>query len=237
LSGNLIINGSSNLPLKITATEPVLEIRANGATNVAILAMYPSTGYDAAIGNFNGGTLNLMADSTAIAKVFKGSGFSRLQVGQGADSGGAVSMYGSNSGSGYEGMLVNLNVDGNTHFYHRNNNSTFGDIGYFSDSGMYITYYGSYSDIRLKDVIETNPEINLDGIDVIKYTLKSNPSLIRYGYSAQQVQSVLPDLVTLNKKIGGTDEEATLMLNYNDLYVLKIAALEKRILELENKLK
>jgi hypothetical protein len=27
------------------------------------------------------------------------------------------------------------------------------------------------------------------------------------------------------------------MLNYNDLYVLKIAALEKRILELENKLK
>ena len=61
--------------------------------------------------------------------------------------------------------------------------------------------------------------------------------MVRYGYSAQQVQSVLPDLVTLNKQIDGNNEDATLMLNYNDLYVLKIAALEKRILELENKLK
>jgi hypothetical protein len=56
--------------------------------------------------------------------------------------------------------------------------------------------------------------------------------LVRYGYSAQQVQSVLPDLVTLNTRIDGNNEDATLMLNYNDLYVLKIAALEKKLKEL-----
>jgi hypothetical protein len=243
LSGNLIINGSSNLPLKITATEPVLEIRANGATNVAILAMYPSTGYDAAIGNFNGGALNAMANSVRVGQFrnttvdFGGSKDLRMGTAENAANQGSISLYGSNSGNGYEGRLINLNSDGNTHFLHRNNNANFTDIGYWNDYGIYIAYYGSYSDIRLKNVIETNPNINLDGIDVIKYTLKSNPNLVRYGYSAQQVQSVLPDLVTLNKQIDGNNEDATLMLNYNDLYVLKIAALEKRILELENKLK
>jgi hypothetical protein len=161
----------------------------------------------------------------------------QLNLGQGGSSNVPIDFYSSNFGSGYEGRIMGNNSDGNTHFYSRNNNASFTDIGYFDNTGMYITYYGSYSDIRLKDVIETNPNINLDGIDVIKYTLKSNPTLVRYGYSAQQVQSVLPDLVTLNKRIDGNNEDATLMLNYNDLYVLKIAALEKRILELENKLK
>jgi hypothetical protein len=156
----------------------------------------------------------------------------QLNLGQGGSSNVPIDFYSSNFSSGYEGRIMGLNSDGNTHFYSRNNNASFTDIGYFNDSGMYITYYGSYSDIRLKDVIETNPNIDLDGIDVIKYTLKSNPSLVRYGYSAQQVQSVLPDLVTLNKRIDGNNEDATLMLNYNDLYVLKIAALEKKLTEL-----
>jgi hypothetical protein len=156
----------------------------------------------------------------------------QLNLGQGGSSNVPIDFYSSNFGSGYEGRIMGNNSDGNTHFYSRNNNASFTDIGYFNDSGMYITYYGSYSDIRLKDVIETNPNIDLDGIDVIKYTLKSNPTLVRYGYSAQQVQSVLPDLVTLNTRIDGNNEDATLMLNYNDLYVLKIAALEKKLTEL-----
>ena len=156
----------------------------------------------------------------------------QLNLGQGGSSNVPIDFYSSNFGSGYEGRIMGNNGDGNTHFYSRNNNASFTDIGYFNDSGMYITYYGSYSDIRLKDVIETNPNIDLDGIDVIKYTLKSNPTLVRYGYSAQQVQSVLPDLVTLNTRIDGNNEDATLMLNYNDLYVLKIAALEKKLTEL-----
>jgi hypothetical protein len=160
-----------------------------------------------------------------------------IRLGEGTSNNSYISFYSSNYGAGYEGSIIGFNADGNTHFLHRNGSTPFTDIGYFNNTGMYIAYYGSYSDIRLKNVIETNPDINLDGIDVIKYTLKSNPTLVRYGYSAQQVQSVLPDLVTLNKQIHGNNEDATLMLNYNDLYVLKIAALEKRILQLENKLK
>ena len=236
LTGQLGIDISGNTPLKLWGTEPYMEIIAKGGSNTAGIAIYPTSGYDAAIGNFNGGALNLMAESTAIAKVYKEFNFSRVRVGQGADSGGAISVYGSNSGAGYEGMLVNLNSDGNTHFYARNNNTTFGDIGYFSQNGMFMTYYGAYSDIRLKNVIETNPVSDLDSVDVIKYTLKSNPSIIRYGYSAQQVQALMPDLVSNNVPIDGNEEDGTLSLNYNDIHTLKIAALEKRIKELENKL-
>ena len=73
-------------------------------------------------------------------------------------------------------------------------------------------------------------------MSVIKYTFKSNPLLTRYGYSAQQVQSVLPDLVTINSPIGGPADEGTLMLNYNDLHVLKIAALEKKVQDLQSQI-
>lgn len=179
----------------------------------------------------NGARLQINGTSNFTGNLTINDG-SLIKLGQGGSSNVSIDFFASNFGAGYEGRIKGLNSDGNTHFYHRNGSATFTDIGYFNNTGMYITYYGTYSDMRLKNLIETNPNINLDGIDVIKYTLKSNPSLIRYGYSAQQVQSILPDLVTLNKKIGQNDEDATLMLNYNDLYVLKIAALEKKMDEL-----
>jgi hypothetical protein len=76
-------------------------------------------------------------------------------------------------------------------------------------------------------VLETNPNIDLNGIEVIKFNRKDNAS-IRYGYSAQQVKEFLPDAVS---------GESELVVNYSDVHTLKIAALERRILELENKLK
>ena len=179
----------------------------------------------------NGARLQINGTSNFTGNLTINDG-SLIKLGQGGSSNVSINFFASNFGAGYEGRIMGLNSDGNTHFYSRNGSATFTDIGYFSNTGMYITYYGTYSDMRLKNLIETNPDINLDGLDVIKYTLKSNPSLIRYGYSAQQVQSILPDLVTLNKKIDGNEEDATLMLNYNDLYVLKIAALEKKMAEL-----
>jgi hypothetical protein len=83
------------------------------------------------------------------------------------------------------------------------------------------------SDIRFKNVLETNPSISALGIDVIKFTRKGQ-SQVRYGYSAQQVKSVLPDAVF------GDDE---LTVNYSDVHTLKIASLEKRVAELELRLK
>jgi hypothetical protein len=74
LSGNLLINGSTNTPLKITATEPYMEVQANGATNVAGVKIFPSTNYDAYIGNYGGaGKLWLIAGNADNAYV-DGSG-------------------------------------------------------------------------------------------------------------------------------------------------------------------
>lgn len=95
-----------------------------------------------------------------------------------------------------------------------------------TDSFTAPAFYES-SDIRYKNVLETNPTLTLEGLNVIKFTRKGS-SQIRYGYSAQQVKSLSEDL------IGGTKDEMT--VNYSDVHTLKIAALEKRILELEAKL-
>ena len=93
---------------------------------------------------------------------------------------------------------------------------------------IYATGFYESSDIRFKNILETNPNINLSAIDVIKFTRKDNDiNQVRYGYSAQQVQSILPDAVT------GTD---FLNVNYLDVHTLKIAQLEKEIKELKAKL-
>ena len=243
ISGNVTINGSSNTVLTLSASEPHIRIAATGGSNVAGVVIVPTSGYDAFVGNFNNGATNIMANSVKIGQFRKDTYFTPndgnndLRMGDGTSSTqGSISLYGSNSGAGYEGRLNCLNNDGNTHFYHRNNSAIFSDVGYFNQSGFYIDVLGGPSDIRLKDVIETNPSSSVDNIDVIKYTFKSNPSLTRYGYSAQQVQSVLPDLVTVNSPISGSADEGTLMLNYNDLHVLKIAALERKVADLQSQI-
>ena len=99
--------------------------------------------------------------------------------------------------------------------------------GNLSVSGsVTATAFFESSDIRFKNVLEYNPSVNVSGIDVIKFTRHSD-SQIRYGYSAQQVQSIFPDAVI------GKDE---LVVNYIDIHTLKIAALEKEVAELKAKL-
>ena len=85
------------------------------------------------------------------------------------------------------------------------------------------------SDIRYKNILGENPDIDLSSIDVIKYmrtTYEKNK--IRYGYSAQQVFDICEELVH--------DDGISLSVNYTDLHTLKILQLEKRIAELEAKL-
>jgi hypothetical protein len=243
ISGNVTINGSSNTVLTLSASEPHIRIAATGGSNVAGVVIVPTSGYDAFVGNFNNGATNIMANSVKIGQFRKDTYFTPndgnndLRMGDGTSSTqGSISLYGSNGGAGYEGRLNCLNSDGNTHFYHRNDSAIFTDVGYFNSSGFYINVLGGPSDIRLKDIIETNPSMSIDNIDVIKYTFKSHPSLIRYGYSAQQVQNVLPDLITINSPINGSADEGTLMLNYNDLHVLKIAALERKVADLQSQI-
>lgn len=86
------------------------------------------------------------------------------------------------------------------------------------------------SDIRYKNVLRTNPEIEANSIEVIEFKYKDDLNGgLRYGYSAQQVQEVLPNSVV--------EKSDKLFVNYSDVHTLKIAQLEKRILELEAKLK
>ena len=101
-------------------------------------------------------------------------------------------------------------------------------VGWESNTAITATAFYEASDIRYKNVLEYNPQIDLLGIDVIKFVRTDDETeKVRFGYSAQQVQEILPEAVT------GEDK---LSVNYMDVHTLKIAALEKRIAELEAKL-
>jgi hypothetical protein len=123
------------------------------------------------------------------------------------------------------------NDNANTGLYNEALNNTFYAItggGWVSNVAISATSFFETSDIRYKNVLETNPSIDLSGINVIKFIRTDDETgQVRYGYSAQQVKSVLPDAVS------GEDK---LSVNYMDVHTLKIAALEKRIAELEAKL-
>lgn len=88
------------------------------------------------------------------------------------------------------------------------------------------------SDIRFKNVIETNPSVNLDSIDVIKFTFKDDEkhNQVRYGYSAQQIQNIMPELIFKH------EDGNRMHINYSDIHTIKIKALEERVKELEAKL-
>jgi hypothetical protein len=93
---------------------------------------------------------------------------------------------------------------------------------------IYATSFFESSDIRLKNVIEKNPKSNLK-LDVLKFTRKvgDDKDQVRFGYSAQQVKELMPELV------GGKEY---LSVNYIDVHTLKIASLEEEIKQLKNKL-
>lgn len=81
------------------------------------------------------------------------------------------------------------------------------------------------SDIRLKTLIDKT--FDPTEIKAITYTWKdSEDRRERVGYSAQQVQEFMPDAVE--------EREGVLTVNYIDVLVAKIAALEKRVKDLEN---
>lgn len=85
------------------------------------------------------------------------------------------------------------------------------------------------SDVRYKNIIGENPDIDVSKIDVIKYMRTTyDRDKIRYGYSAQQVYDFVPELVN--------NDGISLSVNYTDLHTLKILQLEKRVAELEAKL-
>lgn len=95
-----------------------------------------------------------------------------------------------------------------------------------SGSATATSFFES-SDIRFKNILHTNPNVSL-GIDVIKFTRTDiDTEKVRYGYSAQQVKALMPELV---------NDGEQLTINYIDIHTIKIAALEREIKELKAKL-
>jgi len=170
----------------------------------------------------------MASNGIKVGQVSKSGDVYDIQVGQGLGASiNSFTVYASNGGAGYAGRIAGKNSTGWMYFQHRDNSSTFNDIGYVNQSGISAIAFYETSDVRFKNVIETNPRISTLGIDVIKFT-RNGSQQIRYGYSAQQVKNVIPDAVV------GEDE---LVVNYSDVHTLKIAELERRIEELELKLK
>ena len=95
----------------------------------------------------------------------------------------------------------------------------------FSSSVTATSFFES-SSIKGKDIIKTNPLTNLN-LDVIQYTRKTDESKdVRYGYSAEQIHSLMPEL---------TDKDVT-AVKYLDVHTLLIAQLQQEIKELKAKL-
>jgi hypothetical protein len=224
LTGDLGINGGAgNVPLSMNSTEPYMHIIANGASNTAGIRLYPTNGYNALIGNFRAsGELVLVASNTEAVFINSNS----IRVNKYRFNGN-----GTLSGNGLVEIVdmaeVGMATQANSYrWYSANAASILMSLNTSGD--LTANAFFESSDIRYKDVIETNPNLTLEGLDVIQFTRRGS-KLIRYGYSAQQVKSLSEDLV------GGTKDDLT--VNYSDVHTLKIAALEKRIAELEAKLK
>lgn len=222
LTGDLGINGSTNVPLSMNSTEPYMHIIANGASNTAGIRLYPTNGYNALVGNFRAsGELVLVASNTEAVFINSNS----IRVNKYRFNGN-----GSLSGNGTP-EIVDMATVGmamqslNYRWY--NNNASAILMSLNSSGHLTANAFFEASDIRYKDVIETNPDISGLGIDVIKFT-RHGSDMVRYGYSAQQVQAIIPEAV---------HGEDTLTVNYMDVHTLKIASLEKRVKELEDRLK
>ena len=225
MSGRLTIdtrNANDNLPLYVLSVEPYIQLQATGTTNSTAFKMYPTGGSGAYMGNYATGELVLVAANTEAVYINSNS----LRVAKYRFNGNATL-----SGNGTAEIVDVANVGMtmqslNYKWYNNLANVLYMTLDY--NGNLTANAFFESSDIRYKDVIETNPNLTLEGLDVIKFTRKGN-KVIRYGYSAQQVKSLSEDL------IGGTNDDMT--VNYSDVHTLKIAALEKRIAELEAKLK
>jgi hypothetical protein len=223
MSGRLTINtgSSNNLPLYLLATQPYIQIEALGASNTTEIRMYPTTGYQAWMGNYGSGELVLVGGNTGSVYINSNS----IRVAKYRFNGNST-LSGNGTPEIVDMASVGMAMQALNYRWYNNSASS---IMMTLDQSANLTAGAFYesSDIRYKNVIETNPIISLEGLDVIKFTRKGSTQ-VRYGYSAQDVKKLSEDL------IGGTKDEMT--VNYSDVHTLKIAALEKRIAELEAKL-
>jgi hypothetical protein len=221
-------NGFSGIVVNDTTT-PAISIRTTvtgilKGNGTAVSAAVAGTDYQAPI--------TLTTTGTSGAATLVGNTLNIPQYSGGGGGGGV-------SGSGttnYVAKFTSSTAIGNSQIFDNGTNVGIGTASptnklYVSGTAGFsstVTAAGGFfdtSDIRVKTIIERNPTISLD-IDLVKYT-KEGSAVIRYGYIAQEVMEVLSDVV---------NEGDILSLNYQDIHSIKIAALEKEIKELKQRL-
>jgi hypothetical protein len=228
LTGNLTITGTTNAPLTLRAVEPYMDVVATGGSNTAGVALYPTAGYDAAIGNFNGGSLNLVAAGYTIAKVTRSSGviFYVGTTGPIQALGNNTSAYHTFVNSASDNKSWDISLYGNDWILNESN--VLPRLKVLAGGGVYADSFFEFSDKRFKQVVKENP--GFVGIESItaKHYIKEGKEEI--GYFAQDFEGVLDSAIL-------KDKDGVLSLSYRQVHTAKIAALEKRIAELEAKLK
>ena len=208
--GSLVFDVSGTERMRITSGGNVLingTVVQNSATNRGNLTINGTTSIlnlstsDTNAGYlYHGGTDMLLVNSKNGATLFYTNDTERMRI----TSGGVVLVANS---SGTQPTIVGserMNINGT----------------------IYATGFFESSSVVNKNILETNPLSALN-IDVIKYIRKNDDTNdIRYGYSAEQIHSLMPEL---------TDSKAS-AVKYLDVHTLLIAQLQKRISELESKL-
>ncbi len=130
----------------------------------------------------------------------------------------------SNTGGGYAMLECSSNATSTATLSFTNSLALTGGNATFSNNVTATGFFNS-SDNRLKDL--TDYDYNVSDIKPITYLWKDGRDNKKHvGYSAQEVQKVMPDAVN-----EGTD--GMLSVNYVEVLVAKIAELENRIKQLE----
>ena len=122
--------------------------------------------------------------------------------------------------SGNQGnqIVIGYNTTGNGSNSVTIGNSSIVD-NYFHGYVRSTNAYVNSSDIRLKHIVPNT--FNVSNLETISYKWKDKKEdLVHIGYSAQEVQKVLPDAVH-------TDKDGMLSVSYTEVLVAKVSMLEK----------
>jgi hypothetical protein len=228
ISGDVTINGASNIPLTINQVQPYVDLKATGGSNTAGIRIYPTAGYEAYIGNFRGGALNLVANSATVAKVTSNAGVI-FYVG----AYGPITAVGTNT-SAFNVFINSVSGDKTWDISMFNNDWVLNEsnvatrLKVLAGGGVYADAFYEFSDKRFKTLVQENPTIaGIETITAKSYIKEGKEEL---GYYAQDFEGVLDSALL-------KDKDGILSLSYRQIHTAKIAALEKRIAELEAKLK
>jgi len=127
--------------------------------------------------------------------------------------------------------------------YGTNTGTTGVNFTVFHLSGNYSFSGSNVSDRRLKNNINSlsfNALEKISQLTTKSFNMKDNPDVLRYGFIAQEVQEVIPDIIT-----GTESEDDVLGLDYNGVLTVAVKAIQElkadndalktRIETLENK--